>query len=290
MKERIINEIKRAVKEELGAGYVVSLAEVPKTNCIKTGIIIKKAGCKVFPTIYIDMLLSEIDSGSKDVQHAAQEIIGIYLDADEERMYKLGKMVNKENILKNVVCQMVNTEYNIGWLKEVPHKELFDLSAVYRVILNEKDDETESVLVTYSLCHTYGITVEELDAAAMRNTKEKGFRIRTISEVMAEITGIPLSEIKGCCLDMYILTNKNHNNGSSVILYGEYFESLAEKLGNLYILPASIHEVIAIPACGLDPEDVRCMVMDINDKEVMDEEVLGQNIYTYRIGEGLRIV
>ncbi len=290
MKEKIIDEIKKAVKEGLGAGYEVSFKEVPKTNCIKTAIIIKHEGERGLPVIYIDGLLQEINKGAKDVQQAAEEIAGIYMDVDKERGYKLGKMMNKENILQNVVYQMINAEYNGKLLEGTPHKKIFDLAAVYRVILNEKDGWSESVLMTDGLCGAYGIREGELDAAAWRNTKEKGFLIRTMSEFVAQITGVTPSENGHCCPEMYILTNKKHNNGASVMLYGECFESLAEKLGDLYVLPASIHEVIAIPAYGMDPVAVRQMVMNINDKEVPCEEVLGQNIYRYSIGAGLSIV
>ena len=66
------------------------------------------------------------------------------------------------------------------------------------------------------------------------------------------------------------------------MLYGEYFEELAGKLkSDLYIIPSSIHEVIAVPATGLSPDGIIKMVSEVNENEVDDEEILGYSIYKY---------
>lgn len=55
---------------------------------------------------------------------------------------------------------------------------------------------------------------------------------------------------------------------------------------DLYVLPASIHEVIAIPANGVGPDVLRKMVAEVNADEVADEEILSGNVYRYRLGTG----
>ena len=69
--------------------------------------------------------------------------------------------------------------------------------------------------------------------------------------------------------------------------YKEYFAEVASKLkSDLYVLPSSIHEVIAVPTEGYEPWSLTKMVGEINDKEVAEEEVLGDSIYRYSLMTG----
>ena len=69
------------------------------------------------------------------------------------------------------------------------------------------------------------------------------------------------------------------------MLYEGYFDRLAQEAGSdLYILPSSIHEVLAVEADGLNPEELKAMVKMINDTEVPEDEVLSETVYRYRRG------
>lgn len=83
---------------------------------------------------------------------------------------------------------------------------------------------------------------------------------------------------------MWIISNSSGINGAVSMLYEENLHQLAEKLGeNLFILPSSIHEVIAVPAEiaeGNLPHLME-MVHDINMGEVKLEERLSNSVYHY---------
>ena len=79
-----------------------------------------------------------------------------------------------------------------------------------------------------------------------------------------------------------INTNSRRLYGAAVMDYPEYFESLSEKTGgDLYILPSSIHEVIAVPEKFMEPDALREMVMEVNASELDREEFLSDNVYRY---------
>lgn len=81
---------------------------------------------------------------------------------------------------------------------------------------------------------------------------------------------------------MHVMTNRAVRYGSSVMLHKGYFRELADRIGSdLYILPSSIHEVIAVPVTTADSDELRNMVADVNRSEVLPEEVLGCNVYLY---------
>ena len=83
---------------------------------------------------------------------------------------------------------------------------------------------------------------------------------------------------------MYVLSNKDKVFGASVMIYTKYLKSLADFVRNdLYVLPSSIHELIAIPAAEhIDTRDLLAMVREVNETEVSDADYLNDNVYVYR--------
>ncbi len=67
----------------------------------------------------------------------------------------------------------------------------------------------------------------------------------------------------------------------------EYLREIREYLGgDFYILPSSIHEVIAVPtSVGGDPSPLLDMVTDINGGVVSPAERLTDNVYLFNGNE-----
>ena len=81
-------------------------------------------------------------------------------------------------------------------------------------------------------------------------------------------------------MDVYVVTNFETVRGAAAILITEAMEILWEKIGNFYIIPSSVHELIV--STDVPPEDLRYMVREVNDSEHVDEdELLSYNIYRY---------
>ena len=65
-------------------------------------------------------------------------------------------------------------------------------------------------------------------------------------------------------------------------------EKVYERIGeNFYILPSSIHEVIVIPESKspMRPQ-LDCMIQEVNETQVEEEEVLSSHAYYYSHKEG----
>ena len=78
---------------------------------------------------------------------------------------------------------------------------------------------------------------------------------------------------------MYIITNERKLFGAASMLYEEPIHELAEQVGgDLYILPSSVHEVIA----DFDsPEELAEMVYEINMEQVDINDRLSNQVYHY---------
>ena len=83
---------------------------------------------------------------------------------------------------------------------------------------------------------------------------------------------------------MWIISNSSGINGAVSMLYEENLHQLAEKLGeNLFILPSSIHEVIAIPEemAEKNLSNLIEMVQEVNMGSVELAERLSNSVYHY---------
>ena len=71
-------------------------------------------------------------------------------------------------------------------------------------------------------------------------------------------------------------------NGAAAILNDTARQEIAEKLGDFYVLPSSIHEVMIVPkSTGRSLEELELMVRSVNSSEVEPDEVLSDHVYEY---------
>ena len=201
---------------------------------------------------------------------------------------KAGEVLTKEKMLETVVYRIMNRDANAELLDKMPHMRIMDLAAAYYCILDQEDGYYMGTFISWEYCGYFGIHKEELDAAARRNTEAGGFITRKLSEIL----GLP-EEIRPVPDLMYVMTNQAAWYGAAIILYEDYFRSLAEQTGgDLYILPSSIHDLIAVPATDVDLAGLQDIVKEVNGKEeaLSPHEVLSDNVYSYSRDGGLMCV
>ena len=81
---------------------------------------------------------------------------------------------------------------------------------------------------------------------------------------------------------MYVISNSAKMNGAASMFYEDALSSLSEKLGtDLYILPSSVHEVIAVSTDMGNPNELAAMVAEINMDQVALDERLSNQVYHY---------
>lgn len=272
----IVDLMVEKVKERMNCDVIAM--DVPKNNGMKKAIAIREKGVRIVPTIYIDDMISEIVDHKLTVESAVEEIIDVYIKNKEpEGIADIVSRLSKETILQDVQYQLVNKEQNKARLEEVPYKEFLDLAALYRTILQRTEEGNAGIVINNKLCEVYGISQEELEAAAKRNMEKETFKVASMAEVLG-FAGIPIEDE----VQMYVCSNKSGINGATIMFETKYFRELAEKLeSDLYILPSSISEVIAIPISAGDLESLKEMVKSINGTEVAAEEVLSDTVYKY---------
>lgn len=286
MREAIVKELVGAVKEMAGNGYSVTAQETTKNNGVKMlGIEIRKPEETVVPRLYVDGIVDRVEDGFMTVEDAAKKVFEMYQNSETPEIeMNVEKLIDRKFILDHVEYQLVNAERNAEKLKDIPGKKIADLVAIYRVVVSAGEDSMMSYVLTKAILDRLGINFEELDEAAKKNTEKSGFSVRTMNEVMCELMGVnpgpEIEEPDGP--QMYILTNARKLHGANIMLYKEYLEIAAEKMnGDFYIIPSSIHELIAVSVSAQGLEELRGMVKEVNDNQLAPEEILGYEVYRY---------
>lgn len=286
MKEMILSEVIEAVKKMVGHEHEVMSHQVRKNNGVHLhAVIIKRPGEVVSPTIYVDKFIEMVEKEEMKVTEVAERVFEVY---KQNKNFEIGvdvrDLADKEFVLGHVQYQLINKERNQDIVNTAPHKVLLDLAGIYRVVIRTDESETASYVLTDEMMKRAGIAIGELDEAAMRNTESSGFIVKTMAEIMAEMMGVPAEAINNSedGPQMFVLTNQSKTNGANIMMCGKQLAALADRIdSDFYILPSSIHEVLAIPVSQIDHAHLKQMVQDVNDTQVEAEEILGYEVYRY---------
>ena len=85
---------------------------------------------------------------------------------------------------------------------------------------------------------------------------------------------------------MFVISNKQQINGAVNMMYDDVLSDIAEQVGtDLYIIPSSIHECIAVSCEVISAEALAEMVNEVNADCVKDEEVLSSHVYRFNAQE-----
>ena len=270
----------------------LKVIEVEKVNRTVDGITFLKeiTDASIGPTIYINDMYENYrytDDLDSTLKNAARLFVRS-VEIDNE----VASMVDFNNCQDKIVFQLVNTEQNKEMLAGVPHREFNDLSVIYRVMIKISDEGTYSAQIHNDMADSLGLSEEDLFKLASVNTpKLFPVTIKTMNEVMMEIfakDGMPEDMIRIVLEDtpeekmMYVIGNERNIYGASSMLYTDSIQELAEKMGSdLYILPSSINEVLAVSADSYDPYELADMVVDVNMNQVELAERLSNQVYHY---------
>lgn len=272
----------------------VEIRPVDKVNSKLDGLSIRvnEPGMNISPTIYVNHMYEDYvttENLNATLERAAE---GFMKAMEQKESINVNELTNAECAKDKIVFQLINTEQNKEMLANMPHREFKDLSVIYRMVVKIDGEGIASTPVHNGLADTLGFTEEQLFKLAAENTKRLlPPVVKSMNDVMREIfmkDGMP-PEIADMMLgemppeqQMYVISNNKGINGAVSMLYEDGLHDLAEKLGSdLYIMPSSIHEVIAVSTDLGNPNELAAMVAEINMDQVALDERLSNQVYHY---------
>lgn len=112
---------------------------------------------------------------------------------------------------------LINTARNRELLEAVPHKDVMDLSVIYRIIMEKQGDGLATVLLNHELMKEMDISNEELERLAYENTAR-----------MFPVEIMKLAET------LYVMTNRSKLHGATTMLYKDAVRQLADAVGAVF--------------------------------------------------------
>ena len=272
-------------------GMRLRVEPVNKVNKVLDGITLvgSGAGRNVSPTLYINHMYEhylETENLQEVLQSAARR-----MDMAFKEMPEVGD-VNLEGAKDNIVFQVINTLQNEDMLRDMPHREFQDLSIIYRWVVKVDENGIQSSAIRNNLAEQLGMNEEQLFKCAVENTR-RIFppTVKSMNDVIREMfvsDGMP-AEVADMMIGempedkmMWVISNDRGINGAGSMLYEDNLHKLAMKLEtDLYILPSSVHECIAVSTNVGDPYELAEMVSEINMGQVALEDRLSNQVYHY---------
>lgn len=275
------------VKETLNlSDEQVQIQSVLKNNGQKkNGLIVRTSDGNAAPTIYLHDSFHEFLAG-KTVEKIVEEIVAI-IKTHQSKYINIP--MSYEEAKSSLYAQVINTSANRELLKTVPHRKIADgeLTVIARVSVYI-DGDKGSYIVKNELLENWAMTKDEVIDQAIANTNAIQASFKGMAEMLRETMGIEIDDEMISSLfpsedeKMYVLTNTDKVFGASMLLNKDLLASIKERLGDYYIIPSSIHEVIIVPeSAGVDLECLEQMVHDVNMSEVAPEDILSDRVFQF---------
>ena len=277
--EAILEIAKRTIGTEINGVVIegVEIVEVNKTDGVKEGLMIKTSN-NICPTLYFNEdLPEEIDELKvfelieKAIEPVSQKTT---LDVDnvirDKSRWRLSA-VNLERCKDN------------GYLDDKAYVEVLDLAFIPTVLISD----CASVKLPEKALESLGVTISEFIKVAIENTQLTIKSMRDIIIPMMFPEGIdeddPMVEMMLPPDDgsMNVSIDPLGRFGTTLFVNEELLQKTREEMGNFYIIPSSVYEVILVKADMADAESLREMIGDVNTNVVSDEDFLSNNAYYY---------
>ena len=290
----IVVDFAEAVKNEIERrGFEAIIALVVKNNgLVLSGLTIRTADQKrstdqersgnASPTFYLDAVPEE-HRNLFYVPRIADELISAFHQFEDpgdsvRRVLRMLQESNVDELLNRVMPRLVNYEWNKVMLTTLPHRKYLDLAITYYVDVGEKTTCRISNEIAM------GVSEDELYKAATQNAKVRGYNVFPLGEMMKEaLEVLPIENPES--IPMLVVSNTSFMYGSYALLDEAVLKEIREKVGEFYILPSSVHELIMVPKSGGELESsldhLKELVRAVNRSNVPREEWLSDSVYEF---------
>ena len=285
-KEIVIQKIKEYLPPDWQNAKIERI-EYMKTNYKNDAISFVKdeKGLAFGPNISVKDWYKRYQQGDK-LEEILEEIANLVVRAERDAIPFKG-IFNEDRykgIIKDNLClKLINTKQNQELLQNLPHKEFNDLSIICTWIVEGNAELQGNCNITYSLLDMLEMSEEELFERARANTERiMPPVVMSMDEVIKKQLGMEMGEVSEQPSMLYVLTNEGGYFGATTVLFTDEVDKLAQRVGeDLYLIPSSVHEFLAIPQSVMDSESIQGLVFEVNTQCVEIDERLSNEVYQY---------
>lgn len=279
------NELQKEIQSRSLRHIEFAFETVSKTNEILEGLVLRFEGQAIAPTIYPQQMYESYQKGMS-VSDIVDFISPTLFDTS---YYPPIPELTPENAEKSISFSLINKDKNKELLKQCPYKEVHDMAAIPKWHVSDE----ASFVVNNDVMQKLRLTKEEVFAIAQRNTESESYVCQKLDDMVKDILlndGVDEDGIAEILpmgpSPLYVISNQQKLDGSCAILSDSFMQKASEQIGTdeLYLLPSSRHEILAIDAHSVtDSSNLKAMVMDVNSNPniIQNEDFLSNSIYKY---------
>ncbi len=250
-----------------------TIETVNKVNEVKTALMLlpdNRHPYTASPMVYLEDMY-ELFAQEEDLDETLRFIANIFMNHLRNPVNVPDADFDFKDYRNKVVMQIINTERNEELLENLPHRQVMNLSLIYRVVIRCNDEGINTILVNEAVMQEMGLDMRQLHSLALKNTKE-----------------IFEPEIYELSAKALMVSNKYQTFGAVSIMFEDLMEELSERLetSQMYVIPCSVHEFIAVPMQGTDLESLVAMLAEGNRDFTRQQDILSNAIYLYDAKDG----
>lgn len=264
----IIDEIKR----QLGDVEVIEATKVQNNGNVLKGYSIRKAGDMIAPTLYVaeswsdEMKIRSVVERYRNNDDIARRQA---IDAEVTELFS-----SAENVYDRVYPCLVDAKKNSEFLQDKVWTPYFSLAVIFKCYIS-----CGAITITKDTAQKLGLITDILYEKAVENIG-RDYKTALLSDI------VPYPQPQDAPT-LRILTTSKGYYGAAAILSNKAMEALHDEMGTdeIYMIPSSVHEMIAIPVYRgdtLDTDEIKEMVSAINSTVVNADDVLTDKIYIHR--------
>ena len=289
-KENLVRDVKEALDARNGGDTLVETRTVDKMNETYDAITVKPEDSIIGVNLNATALYKEYEDGRSydSIVEGAADVADNALKSRPE--FDVDAFSDYSKMKDSLAMEVVSKDRNADLLETVPHKDIEDMSVVYRFVIGDTAQGTGTILVTNQMIDNYGITADQLHEDAVKNAPEiRPLVIEGMAEVLAKQMGVEDLEMLGLNIppeqeQMFVASVEGNVHGAGVLAYEDFMDKASERVGgqSFFILPSSIHELLIIPDNGnFDLKSLENMVKEVNATTVDPADQLTDNVYHY---------
>lgn len=178
-------------------------------------------------------------------------------------------------VRENLGLIVISEERNRDYLAGIVYEQIEDLALV-PIIFTKDDNGIGNIKISRDFLEMWGLSAEDV----MRDARERAPHVMPLTfRQLNEMVGD--KEENG--EELFVLSNCYFAGGAAVVFYPHVLECIGMALGrDLYLLPSSINEMIAITDNGQDPERLYEIVREVNRTQVSEADLLTDAVYYYK--------
>ena len=284
------NELKwnleACVNNRFDGSITLSFENVRKNNCTQDCVMVNRKGSKISPIVLFDTLVDMYNSCSS-IDDIVDYLVNLTLCEPDDKKFEVPDLED-ETTYDRLRVVMISTGRNEELLKTIPFIRVPDTDLVAILKYQYRIDDNYNYMTTvtnHALEKSKGVTATKLFEAAFQNLNRDRIAFKNMMDVLRD-TGIDPDDLEyEDDIPLYMLHNADAKTyGAAIMLKIGCLEYIRNAVGDFYILPSSVHELMIIPKyANLQHSHTKMlrMVRDINRLSVDPIDQLSDNIYEY---------